>query len=223
MSSMKTVGALALFIGAGANAAVFSTYNPGDLGPDLLIDEAVTGGADLVVDGGNAIFAGFEVANLWNAGDAVSITGIALPLWANSSNATNNTVNGTFTFTFYGLGGGPNADKYDGEANEQLLGSATVDFTSQNTGVFVFDAIFDQAIDFTADSSGFVFRIQSTGSFRLKRGAGTGAQQIRIDNGNYAGGGGQFGSFTFSGTAIPAPGAAGLLGLAMVGAGRRRR
>lgn len=223
MSSIKTVGALALFIGAGANAAVFTPFDPGDLGPDLLIDEAVTGGADLTVDGGSAIFAGFEVANLWNAGDAVSITGIALPLWANSANSTNNTVNGTFTFTFYGLGGGPNADKYDGEANETLLGSASVEFSSQGAGVLVFDATFDQAIDFNADSSGFVFRIESTGAFRLKRGAGQGAQQIRIDNGNYAGGGGLFGSFTFSGTAIPTPATAGVFSLAFVAAMRRRR
>jgi len=208
--------------GTAVNAATFSTYNPGDLGATL-IDEAALGGADLNLNGGSEIFAGFEVTNLFNAGDEVSITGIALPLWSNNMNANNNTENGTFTFTFYGLGGGPNADKYDGEANETLLGSAIVEFTSEGDGVFLFGAEFDSSIDFTADSSGFVFRIESTESIRLKRGPNSTGQQIRIDNGNYAGGGGQFGSFTVAGSVVPAPMTAGVLSLAMAGMARRRR
>lgn len=210
-------------LAAGTAHADLMMFNPGDLGPDLLIDEAAIGGADLVVDNGIAPFAAFEVKNLWNVGDQVSITGIGLPLWANNDSASNNTVNGSFTFSFYGLGGGSLGEQYEGLAVETLLGQATVDFNGQNTGVAVFASLFDESIDFIADSTGFAFRVESTGAFRLKRGVSEEFRQIRIDNGNRAGGSPQFGSFTFSGTAVPAPASASLLSLALLGATRRRR
>lgn len=203
-----------------ANGAVFSEYNAGDLG-STLVDEAALGGDDLNLNGGTEIFNGWQVRNLWSAGDEVSLTGIALPLWSNNDNLNNNTENGTFTFTFYDLG----ADGvYSGSGAETLLGSATVEFDMQGQGVFVLGATFDTAIDFIAESDGLVFRIENTASIRLKRGPNTTAEQIRIDNGTLAGGGGQFGSFTLAGTVVPAPGAVGIASVALAGfAGRRRR
>jgi hypothetical protein len=222
MKPLMTVGACAgLFVASAGSAAVFSQYNAGDLG-STLIDEAALGGGDLNLNGGNEIFAGFQVRNLWNAGDEVSLTGIALPLWSNNLNDNNNTENGTFTFTFYDLG----ADGvFSGtNAGETLLGSATVEFDGEGGGVFVLGATFDSAIDFIAESDGLVFRIENTDSIRLKRGPNMTGEQVRIDNGNLAGGGGQFGSFTLAGTVIPAPGTIVLASVAFVGvAGRRRR
>ena len=204
-----------------ASAGVFSQYNAGDLGATF-VDEAALGGGDLNLNAGNEIFAGFQVNNLWNAGDEISLTGIALPLWSNNFNANNNTEDGTFTFTFYDLG----ADGvFSGTAGgETLLGSATVEFNTEGDGVFVMGATFDTAINFIAESDGLVFRIENTDSIRLKRGPNMTGEQIRIDNGNFAGGGGQFGSFTLAGFVVPAPGAAGVFALAAAGlAGRRRR
>ncbi|MEM7756205.1 MAG: hypothetical protein AAF297_11280 [Planctomycetota bacterium] len=207
-----------LAAGAGS-AATFSEYMAGDLG-STLIDEAALGGADLNLNGGSEIFAGFQVRNLWNAGDDVSLTGIALPIWSNNTAANNNTENGTFTFTFYDLG----ADGvYSGSGSETLLGSAQVTFDGEGDGVFVLGATFDSAIDFTAESDGLVFRIENTDSIRLKRGPNMTGEQIRIDNGNLAGGGGQFGSFTLAGTVIPAPGTIALGSVALAGFTARRR
>ena len=209
---------------AGSAHADFVEYMPGDLGP-AIVDEAVTGGADLNANNPVAPFLAWEVRDLWNVGDDVTITGFALPLWANSTNAMNNTLNGTFTISFYSYGGGSDANVYEGSAAETLLGSATVDFNSQNTGVAVFGALFDSAINFTADATGLVFRVESSAVWRMKRGPSpSNFRQIRYDTGAYAGGGTPlYGNFTLLGTAIPAPASAGLLALGASSAIRRRR
>ncbi|MEM0983590.1 MAG: hypothetical protein AAGI17_06550 [Planctomycetota bacterium] len=204
---------------------VMAEYNEGDLGTNYLVNEAAVGGADIRSEEFPATIA-YQYTGLFNIGDTVSITGVALPLWANrdSSFTTNNTLAGTFTFDIYGLAGGANADAFDGAANETLLGSASLEFDSVGAGVLLFGALFDEAIDFAADSSGFVIYITSDSVFRLKAGpqtAGTGAR-VNINNGNSVANG-QVGNITVLGTAIPAPGAAAAISLAGVFASRRRR
>ncbi|MEL6330257.1 MAG: hypothetical protein AAFR38_11395 [Planctomycetota bacterium] len=214
----------ALIAGA-ATSQTMSVVGPGDLGSDFIVDEAQTGGADLQINNGIAPFAAFEYSGLFNAGDEVSITGIALPLWANNNNATNNTLNGTFTFSFYGLGGGPNADQFDGSASETLLGEVSLDFTGQNSGVAVFGALFNSSIDFLADSSGFAVRVQSTGAFRMKLGPQpSSGRRIRIDDGRRVGvDGNQYGNLSFAGTVVPAPSVAGMIAGGLAGLSFRRR
>ncbi len=207
--------------------AMFAPYMPGDLGADLLVDEAVTGGSDLNVDNGIAAFAAWELTGLFNPGDEVSLTGVVLPLWANNpdSDATQNTQNGTFTIEIYGLGGGGNPNQYGGLADETLLGSADVDFGLAGTGVFVAGAMFDSPIDFVADSTGFVMRVRSTGAFRLKNGPQpSSARRINLNSGNRVGNeGAQYTNFTIAGTVIPAPTTVALLGLGGLAASGRRR
>ncbi|MEL7484491.1 MAG: PEP-CTERM sorting domain-containing protein [Planctomycetota bacterium] len=207
--------------------SAFSMYMPGDLGPDLLVDEAALGGSDLNVDNGIAAFAAWELTGLFNPGDDVSLTGIVLPIWANSSpdDATQNTQNGTFSIEIYGLGGGANTEQYGGLAVETLLGTADVEFNLAGTGVFLAGAAFDSPIDFVADSSGFVVRVRSTSAFRLKNGPQpSSARRINLNSGNRVGNDtSQYTNFTIAGTAIPAPATAALLGLGGLAAGSRRR
>lgn len=214
-----------LTVGFAAQAQLLP-YNEGDLGDEYLVNEAMTGGADLFVNNGVAFFAAFEVVDIFEVGDEASITGIALPLWANNNNPTNNTLDGTFTFSFYGLGGGANANQHDGLANETLLGEATVVFGEQNTGVMNFGALFDTPIEFTAESTGFAVRVQSTAAFRMKLGPQpASARRININTGarvGNAGAGNQFGNITVLGV-VPAPASLAVVPIAMACGFRRRR
>ncbi|MEO1583789.1 MAG: PEP-CTERM sorting domain-containing protein [Planctomycetota bacterium] len=228
MKHFATMTGACLIAATTAGQASFSMFMPGDLGPNLLIDEAQLGGSDLRADLGTEAFVAWEIGGLWNPGDQVSLTGLALPIWANNENTVNNTQNGTFTLEIYGLGGGGNPEQFGGLADETLLGSTTIDFDLFNTGVFVAGAVFDSPINFIADASGFAFRLSSDGgSIRLKNGPQpSNARRININNGNRVGnanGGNQWGNFTFAGTAIPAPSTAALLGLGGLAAARRRR
>jgi len=213
------IGCLAIVTGT-SSAAVFQ--KDGDLGSDLLLNEAAPGGNDWDL-GGQEIFNGWEVRNVVNVGDEVSLEGIAMTFWANNTGPGGHTGNGTFTFTFYTLGAN---DRFDGVNNgETVLGTADVEFQSAGDGTGVYSATFDEAITFTADSTGFAFRIQSTNVIRMKRfgaAAPTSARQVRIDNGNRAGGE-QYARFSFAGSIVPAPSAAAVLALAAGVAGRRRR
>lgn len=229
MKTLSIVAGSCALAATAAGQAEFSLYMPGDLGTNLLVDEAEVGGSDLNVDNGIAVFAAWELTGLFNPGDQVSLTGIVLPIWANSTpdDATQNTQNGTFTIEVYGLGGGTNTDQFGGSAIETLLGTADVSFNLAGSGVFLAGAMFDAPINFTADSSGFVFRVQSTGAFRLKNGTQpSSARRINLTSGNRVGsaaGANEYTNFTIAGSVIPTPASAAVFGLGgLVMAGRRR-
>lgn len=107
---------------------------------------------------------------LWGVGDSVSLTGIALPVRSPGAagDTSNNTNNGTFTFTFYGLAAGGTG--WDGTNNgESVIGTATVNFVSAGAGAALIPyATFDSSIDFTAASTGIAIHVDSTSSIRTR-------------------------------------------------------
>ena len=147
----------------------------GGSGSVVFQDHATTGGDDIRFDGGNLSFGWLvDGSGSWSGGDTVSITGLALPIWANSleTDATNNTQNGTFTFSFYSAGADNTWDGTNalGTSDDSLLGTIDVTFASANTGVDEFYVNFDSALNWTADSSQIFFTFQNTGAVRLKTG-----------------------------------------------------
>jgi autotransporter-associated beta strand protein len=110
-------------------------------------------------------------SNLWSVGDKVSLTGIAVPLRSGTTTTTNNTANGTFTFTFYQLSGGTDPNGWEGTSNgETVLGTATVQFVDAGSGNGIIPyAQFDSPIRFTATSQGIAVHMDSTSSIRTRR------------------------------------------------------
>jgi len=225
MTTRVMVCLCGLGVGAGAQGQLLP-YVEDDLGTDYLVNEAQIGGSDLPVDNGTAFFAAFEVTGLFAPGDAISITGVAIPLWSSVVRATNSTSNGTFTFSFYGLGGGANADQHDGLASEVLLGERTLDFGLEGTGVDVFGGLFGTPLEFAAESTGFAVRIQSTSNFRMKLGPQpSSARRINLNTGarvGNAGAGNEFGNITVLGV-VPAPASLALIPVALCAGARGRR
>ena len=121
-----------------SQAATMAVGNGSNLTGTLFADFVATGGNDLSFNTGNAATHAWEIQSggAWasDGSETVTITGLALPIWANSTpdDATNNTQNGTFTFTFYGLGA--DGDVGAGYAGDTLIGTATADFTSARGG-----------------------------------------------------------------------------------------
>ena len=140
------------------------TVSSGLLGSSLIIDNAATGGGDSSSSTGDLGWTA-ELMGLWNSNATVSLTGIALPIWSDATTA-NTTVSGTFTFYFYELNQGANANAFDGTGAETLLGTATASFTQGAVGTYY--AVFNSPIQFTAKSSGLAVRIVNTGWMRLK-------------------------------------------------------
>lgn len=136
----------------------------------LFADFAAGGGNDLRWDNGDGSLHIWEIQSggAWSPGDTVSITGIALPIWANNPDtiAANNTQNGTFTFTFRSLG--PDNDYDTGDTT--VFGTATAEFNSAGEGVAAYWVIFDTPVLWTADSEGFAVSVSSTAALRLKTG-----------------------------------------------------
>lgn len=148
---------------------------PEQLGSNFILDEANSGGGDFAdqTPPGFATWVA-QYNNIWTAGDAVSISGLAIPIVANDTLGTNNSQPGDWTFTFFELSGGANPNLFDGYSfatmtGEPVLGavSATLQpYTgNQNDEYFV---KFDTPINFTAQSSGFALHMQSTNTMRVK-------------------------------------------------------
>lgn len=119
-------------------------------GETLFLDAAVGGGGDLRFDGGNAGAHIWEIQSggSWAIGDTVDITGLALPIWSNNTNATNTTLDGTFTISFRSLGINNDYDTSD----STVFGTAQATYASQGTGVDLFYVNFDTPITWVADS-----------------------------------------------------------------------
>ncbi|MDB4265453.1 autotransporter-associated beta strand repeat-containing protein [bacterium] len=153
----------------------------GGAGTLLFVDQASTGGGDMVANGGNPTW-GWEIdgSATWAVGDKVEFTGIAMPIWANdpTSDDTNNTQNADHRIRIYSCG----ADNlFDGTANETLLGTVDVTFDQADAGVDEYYVNFDSPIEWaSADSTCFYFYIQA-----INTGSGT---AMRFKTGNAAAG-----------------------------------
>lgn len=163
--------------------------NGSNLSDTLFLDTVQTGGNDITNNSGNLASTAWEIQSDGNwasdGSETVAITGIALPIWANSTadDNTNNTQNGTFTFTFYSLG--LDADVGAGYAGDALIGTATATFNSATSGVGTFFVEFDSPVVWTAaDSDAFSVSVSSNAAIRLKTGSTTtGAEAENTVNG----------------------------------------
>ncbi|MEM1354938.1 MAG: PEP-CTERM sorting domain-containing protein [Planctomycetota bacterium] len=230
------LGAIAI---TGASSAATTdigyTIGSGLLGADVLVDGASHAGLgtfDLRAnDTGNGAGAYGWVAvwdDLWNIGDDVSLTGIAVPVRSPNTGTANNTGNGTWTFTFYELTAGDTSD-WNGTTNgEAVLGTATATFDDAGTGGAIIPYFtFDSSIDFTAASTGIAVHFGSTSSIRTRWDDGAdgvdGVHESRAD-GSIINNGPRGHQWTIAGTAvIPEPGSLALLALGGIACLRRRR
>ncbi|MEM1026768.1 MAG: LamG-like jellyroll fold domain-containing protein [Planctomycetota bacterium] len=169
------------FVGTASGQATFLTgytIGSGLLGSDLIFDNAQNAGLSTfdfrANDTGNGAGAFTWAAtwdNLWEVGTDVEITGIALPVRSPNVGTANNTSNGTFTFSFYEIGGGTNPSDWDGTDNGETI-LATRDVIYNTAGLApaaqVVYATFDTPITYNAASTGLAISLDSTGSIRTR-------------------------------------------------------
>jgi hypothetical protein len=206
---------------------------PEQLGSDFILDEAATGGGDFAdqTPPGFATWVA-QYNDIWTAGDAVSITGLAIPIFANDTAGTNNSQPGDWTFTFFELSGGANPNLFDGYnfgtmTGEPILGqvNATLQpYTGNQTDEYFVK--FDTPIDFTAQSSGFALHMQSTSTMRLKINTAAPTRRgvrVGLADGVAVGGANPNFAASFSGSpvALPPPGIAHRLDAAIETPGNR--
>ncbi len=134
-------------------------------GEVLFVDNAATGGGDARHDNGVTDWSA-ELSGLWNNGDTVTLTGLAIPIWSDTASTLNTTLSGTFSFNFYDLDAGADLTAFDGIGVETLVGSASASFTRGSIGTYY--VRFDTPLTFTARSSGIALHISNTAALRLK-------------------------------------------------------
>jgi len=231
--AVLTAGLAIAGLSMSASAATFTDgYTIGsNLLGDTIVDGATASGlgtSDLRAnDTGNGAGAYDWVATwegLWNVGDEVSITGLALHLRSPNTGTSNNTSNGTFTFTFYELTAGGSG--WDGTDNgETVLDTVDINFTIAGSGSgLVPYATFDTPLNFTATSTGIAIHMDSTGSIRTRWDDGADGVDGISESLATGNNGPQGHQWTIAGTVVPAPAAlpAGLALLGFVAARRRR-
>lgn len=225
---LRTLAALALLASLFASPQTFGAdlikgYNRGandplQLGSSFIVDEAATGGGDFT-DNTAPGFPGWvtQYTDFWTPGTEVSITGLAIPIHANDTNLPNSSAAGNFTFTFFDLSGGPNANAFDGYdfmtmTGEPVLGQVTATFdpgAGNQTDEYYLN--FDTPLNFTAQSTGLAFHVWSSETLRLKiNNAGGGSRGVRVGLGDGVPVGGTNSHFraTLAGSpvALPPPG-----------------
>lgn len=228
----KTLPSLFVFAATSslvAEAATLAAGDGSDLTGTLFVDLVATGGNDLQWDNGNGSSHAWEIPSggSWasDGSQTVSLTGIAIPIWANSTpdDTTNNTQNGTLTFTFYSLGA--DGDVGAGYSGDTLIGTATAAFNSSGDGVGTYFVNFDTPVVWAAaDSTAFSVSVSSDAALRLKTGpVATGVEAENTGNGNTRTG--YLMSLSVAGTVapVPEPSVALLGSLALFGLLRRRR
>jgi autotransporter-associated beta strand protein len=140
-----------------------SGYVVGGFGPAVFLDHASGGGGDSSqVANGDPGFS-VQMTNLWQIGDVIQITGVALPIRPV-------TTAGTFTFNFFSLDSGANADLFDGVASETMVGTGYGQLVvDASTGAY--SVTFDPPIVFTAASRGIAVQFTnfSTASYSSNR------------------------------------------------------
>ena len=164
----------------------------------MFVDEVATSGDDLTANAGNPIWGwSLNGRSNWDVGDTVTFTGLALPIWANdpdSDGNTDNTQNATWRIRFYSAGadGDWTGTNNLASSDDSLIGTVDVDFNSAGEMTDKYYAVFDEAIEWTSDSSTIWFYIQalSNKAFRLKTGpAGTSSalRENRLNGNTIAG------------------------------------
>jgi hypothetical protein len=228
-------------LAAPATAATFTqdgyTIGSNLLGPTIVdgADQAGLGTFDLRANdtasntGAYAWIAVWD--SLWNVGEIVSITGIALPLRSpgDGTDTSNNTSDGTFTFTFYELSGGAEPNGWDGTNNgEVVLATATADFDADGSAAAIIPYVtFDSPINFNATSTGIAIHVDSTGSIRTRwddvRDGVDSLHESRA-TGDLANGDTRGHQWTIAGTVeIPEPASMALIGIGSLAVLARRR
>ena len=205
----------------------------GGAGSTLFWDTAAKGGNEDVKDAGNTSYNSVLLpgTGLWNVGDKVNITGVALVIEGNQMNKS-----GTFTFNIRQGAGGSGAS---GAAGLSVIGSATASYTTTGS-VDTMYVNFDTPISFTADAKSttiginFVFNdgsgaANSTVAYKAGTDQHQGLVRYNYGNGNIVGGTSNtsYQNWSIAGSVAPAttpePASLALLGLGgLAMLGRRR-
>ncbi len=122
------------------------------LGKSMLTDFAKLGGDDYVTENSGAETSMSwvaEMADLWNPGDRVTLTGIAIPLRAETAAPIE------LTFTFFDLGGN---NAYD--PDDVIVGKVKESYPGGDTSVWY--AKFEVPVTFIAKGSGVAVSISGT-------------------------------------------------------------
>ncbi|TWU22711.1 hypothetical protein [Bythopirellula polymerisocia] len=190
----------------------------GGSGTTLFADAATLGGSDVNGTGASFFSVLLDGSSFWNVGEAVSITGFALPLVDAATD------DGTFTFDIRQGAGGSGAS---GTAGLASLGTAEATYTSGG-GTSAYYVNFDTPVTFVADSNStsIVINWTSTATMRFKKRTeptGGALPQVNYANGNFVGGDDTV-SVSVAGSVVPEPASMALALCCLLGmaAGRRR-
>jgi len=165
-------------------ATMNSGYVIGGFGPNVFLDNAATGGGDTGQSvSGNPGFV-VQMTNLWNIGQTIRITGVALPI-------RTVTTAGAFTFNFYGVDQGADTNVFEGIGTETLLGSAQGTLAT-DASASAYSVTFDTPIVFTAVSRSIAVQFTnfstvtySSNQFKINT-AGTAPNATRLNSGTGA-------------------------------------
>lgn len=202
LSRFNTAGLLAIgafLLGTTANAAVMSTDYTigagsqllsanGGAGSILFHDVAQPGGNQDPVVGGNADFNAVLLpgAGLWDIGDTVSITGVALVIKGNVASQNS----GNFTFSIREVAN--SATAFGRGGFRPILGSATASYVKTGA-VDTMWVNFDAPITFVADARSTTVGIQfgfdgGQVAYKAENNSAQGLVRYNVNNGNIVGG-----------------------------------
>lgn len=202
-----TAALLTCAVAGAAHAATIAVGDAtADLGPNLFLDETVSGGGDTTVSNGSFTLSRKDLStngplNVGAGGTEVSITGIA---WFGPNFAGTSATGAEVTVVYLGL------DGVGGGGDDVVLGTTSAAYTFSGAGEYVWQ--FDAPITGTVDGLNSFFRFDMTatnvgGAFRMKNQAPFGNKM----------------TVAGTSTAVPEPGSLALVALGGVLVAVRRR
>jgi hypothetical protein len=223
---LASANAFAAVLVSGYTAGAGSQLLTGNGGAGALLftDSGIAGGENDLDGAFPALQAGIlSGSGLWNIGDTVAITGVALVL-------RGNTTSGDFTFDIREAVGGSGTT---GAGGLSSLGTAEANFTDQDNGVFYVN--FDTPVSFVADANSTSIGISwtttsTTLGFKAwnNNSPGDRLERYNINNGNVPGGNAKWIAMSVAGSVTPVPepshfaAIAGLLALGVIAMRRRK-